>query len=238
MVPEHLAQARVQTLRCVVRARPRAYRAPRPTGAWSARSCTARPGRTRERRTLDPRSRPAASHGVGEAGAVVGDDVRRWDRVHQRRPRPRRLRARHAPRDDALDATAYQYDEVACGPDPVDEGDAVPLVVRDGHGRSPQNQAVQRLNDLPCPGMSRWEPLDMTQPRNSRRAAALPSRRTSRRRYLRRLKEVIYLRIRLSSGHTFRPSTYNRRRVLKSRERAVHLCRWPRMEHTFCPIAR
>ncbi len=54
MVPEHLAQACVQALRCVVRARPRAYRAPRPTGAWSARSCTARPGRTRERRISGP----------------------------------------------------------------------------------------------------------------------------------------------------------------------------------------
>ena len=88
--------------------------------------------------SLDPRSRPAAPHGADEAGAAVGDDdVRRRDRLHRRRPRPRRLRARHAPRDDALIATAYQHDEVACGPDPVDEKDAVPLVVRDGHGPQP-----------------------------------------------------------------------------------------------------
>ena len=105
-----------------------------------------------------------------------------------------------------------------------------------GTGHSPQNQAVQRLNDLPCLGMSRWEPLDMSQPRNSRRAAALPSRRTSRRRFLRRLKEVIYLRIRPSNGHTSRPSAYKRRRVLKSRERTVHLQRRPRIGHTFCHI--
>ena len=45
-------------------------------------------------------------------------------------------------------------------------------------GQSSQNPAVLRLKDLPCPGISSCEPLDMSQPRNSRRAAASPSRRT------------------------------------------------------------
>ena len=45
-------------------------------------------------------------------------------------------------------------------------------------GHTSQNLAVLRLKDLPCPGISRCEPLDMSQPRNSRRAAASPSRRT------------------------------------------------------------
>lgn len=84
---------------------------------------------------MDPRPRPAAPHRAGEARpAVGGDDVRRGDRVHQRRPRPRRLRARHVPGDDALVAAAYEHDEVALEPDPVDVEHAVPLAVRDGYG--------------------------------------------------------------------------------------------------------
>gem|GEM_PF-1963285 len=47
-----------------------------------------------------------------------------------------------------------------------------------GIGRASQNLAALRLNDLPCPGISRCGPLDMSQPRSSRRAAASPSRRT------------------------------------------------------------
>ncbi len=47
-----------------------------------------------------------------------------------------------------------------------------------GIGQTSQNPAVLRLNDLPGPGISRCEPLDMSHPRNSRRAAASPSRRT------------------------------------------------------------
>lgn len=90
----------------------------------------------------DPRPRPAAPHRAGEARPAVGDDdVRRGDRVHQRRPRPRRLRARHVPGDDALVAAAYEHDEVAREPDPVDVEHAVPLAVRDGH-----------RPDLPEPG--------------------------------------------------------------------------------------
>ena len=47
-----------------------------------------------------------------------------------------------------------------------------------GIGQTSQNPAVLRLNDLPCPGISRCEPLDMSHPRNSRSAAASPSLRT------------------------------------------------------------
>lgn len=91
---------------------------------------------------LDPRPRPAAPHGAGEARPAVGDDdVRRRDRVHQRRPRPRGLRPGHVPGDDALVAAAYEHDEVAREPDPVDVEYAVPLAVRDGH-----------RPDLPEPG--------------------------------------------------------------------------------------
>lgn len=83
---------------------------------------------------LHPRPRPAAPHGAREAGAAVGDDdVRRRDRVHQRRPRPRGLRSGHVPRDDALVASADEHDEVAHKPDPVDVEHAVPLAVRYGH---------------------------------------------------------------------------------------------------------
>lgn len=91
---------------------------------------------------LDPRPRPAAPHRAREARPAVGDDdVRGGDRVHQRRPRPRRLRPGHVPRDDALVAAADEDDEVAREPDPVDVEDAVPLAVRDGH-----------RPDLPEPG--------------------------------------------------------------------------------------
>lgn len=87
-----------------------------------------------EHAPLDPRPRPAAPHGAGEARPAVGDDdVRRGDRVHQRRPRPRGLRARHVPGDDALVAAADEHDEVAREPDPVHVEHAVPLAVRDGH---------------------------------------------------------------------------------------------------------
>ncbi len=42
--------------------------------------------------------------------------------------------------------------------------------------------------------------------------------------------------IHLSSRHTFRPSAYKGRRVIKTRERAAYLRRRPDFGHTFCPI--
>ena len=102
---------------------------------------------------LDPRPRPAAPHRAGEPGAAVGDDdVRRRDGAHQRRPRPRGLRAGHIPRDDALVAAADEHGEVAREPDPVDVEHAVPLAVRDGHGPELPEPGRPAPEGPPLPG--------------------------------------------------------------------------------------
>ena len=193
----------------------------------------------------DPRPRPAAPHRAGEARPAVGDDdVRRGDRVHQRRPRPRRLRARHVPGDDALVAAAYEHDEVAREPDPVDAEHAVPLAVRDGHRPDlpePGRPAPERPplpGHLPLRALGHEPPEELSQrggfavpadrgrrptagaapplPARRRLPAPLHLRPAGRALHglhggppqtvLRRLKEVIYLRIRPSRGHTFCPS--------------------------------
>ena len=84
---------------------------------------------------LDPGARPGLAHGLGEPAPAVGDDhLGRRDRRHEGRPRPRVLRPRHVPGDHPLAAAAYEHDEVARDPDPVDVEHAVQLAVGDGHG--------------------------------------------------------------------------------------------------------
>ena len=83
---------------------------------------------------LDPGARPGLAHGLGEPAPAVGDDhLGRRDRRHEGRPRPRVLRPRHVPGDHPLAAAAYEHDEVARDPDPVDVEHAVQLAVGDGH---------------------------------------------------------------------------------------------------------
>ena len=91
-----------------------------------------------EQAPLDSRARPRPPPRSLEARpAVTHHHVRRRDRIHQRPPRPTRLRLGHVPRDHVPAIVRDQHDEVAGEPDAVDEEHPVDLAGRLGHGPHP-----------------------------------------------------------------------------------------------------
>ena len=197
---------------------------------------------------LDPRPRPTAPHGAREAGAAVGDDdVRGGDRVHQRRPRPRRLRARHVPGDDALVAAADEDDEVAREPDPVDVEHAVPFAVRDGHRPHLPEPGGPAPEGPPLPGLVALRALghEPVEELSQRGGVAVPADRGGRpRRRVIATAACPPTSSRSSSSSPRRTGISrtsrrtSRRRFLRRRKQGIYLRMHPSSGHTFCPSAQ
>lgn len=124
----------------------------------------------KQNRTFVP-SRPRRTALRG-AGTAVSDDVRGDGRHHQRRPRTRSLRPRHAPREDALAAIAYQHHGVESEPDPVVIRRAASFAVRDGHG--PTGELLERSGAPVAANRGRRQADGAATPQQARRDIAPP----------------------------------------------------------------